>query len=85
MGNLNKEKINNLFQQIKDELFQNEIDEEYNNYMIKVKELQKGLCELDIKESQPETYIHARNDEIDGYGYKKKNNYCNCSGNGGIY
>jgi len=85
MGNLNKEKINNSLQRIKNELFQNGTDEEYNKYMGKVKELQKGLNVSDIKQNQPDTYIHARNDEIDGYGYKKKNNYCNCSGNGGIY
>ena len=42
---INKEKINNLFNEIKNEIFKNGTDEEYNEYTEKVQDLQKEICE----------------------------------------
>jgi len=57
---IDKEKVNKLFIAIKNEIFENGTDEEYNEYAEKVQDLQKEICEGDInmkKKSKKETDI----------------------------
>lgn len=42
---INKEKIDQLFNEIKNEIFVNATDEEYNSFMKKVQDLRKEICE----------------------------------------
>jgi len=45
---INKDKVNNLFTAIKNEIFENGTDEEYNKYTVKVQNLQKEICKGEI-------------------------------------
>ena len=79
---INKEKINNLFTAIKNEIFENGTDEEYNEYMIKVQKLQiefnKG-AEINMKKKSKKENDILEPKVVNGYAIYNTNdkNYLN--------